>query len=148
MVSNVIGQGKADEVIPLIIKVMKLSSSIAIVGYLLLNIFPVAFLSIYGQEGEFIKLGVQVLRIVSIAMLLMSFSSIWLYAVTGTGNSRYTFLIEFAAILFYCVYIYIVLEVKYMSIVWGWLSEFLYWVILFSLSFLYIKSKKWIHTKI
>ncbi|HEU0063577.1 MAG TPA: MATE family efflux transporter [Flavisolibacter sp.] len=148
MVSNVIGQGKTDQVIPLITKVMKLSFSFAIVGYLFLNIFPVAFLSIYGQEGEFIKLGVQVLRVVSIAMLLMSFGSIWLYAVTGTGNSRYTFLIEFAAILFYCIYVYIVLEVKYMSIVWGWLSEFLYWVILFSLSFLYIKSKKWLHTKI
>jgi MATE family multidrug resistance protein len=148
MVSNVIGQGKSDEVIPLIKKVIKLSSSIAIVGFLLLNIFPATFLSIYGQDGEFITLGVQVLRVVSIAMLLMSFSSIWLYAVTGTGNSRYTFLIEFSAILFYCIYVYIVLEVKFMSIVWGWLSEFLYWVILFSLSFLYINSKKWLHTKI
>ena len=32
-------------------------------------------------------------------------------AVTGTGNSRVTFLIELAAIIFYCIYIYLVLEI-------------------------------------
>ena len=148
MVSNVIGQGKKDQVIPLINKIMKLSSSMALVVFALLILFPGLFLSIYGQEKDFMQLGIQVIRVVAFAMLLMSFSTIWLNAVTGTGSSRYTFLIELVAIIFYCLYVYIVLEVKFMSIIWGWMSELLYWTFIFSLSYTFIKSRKWIHTKI
>ena len=148
MVSNVIGQGKKDQVIPLIIKIMKLSSSLALIVFVLLILFPGLFLSIYGQEKDFMQLGMQVIRVVAFAMLLMSFSTIWLNAVTGTGSSRYTFLIELVAIIFYCLYVYIVLEVKNMSIIWGWMSELLYWTLIFSLSFTFIKSHKWIHTTI
>lgn len=148
MVSNVIGQGKIDQVIPLINKIMKLSSSMALVVFTLLILFPGLFLSIYGQEVDFMQLGIQVIRVVAFAMLLMSFSTIWLNAVTGTGSSRYTFLIELVAIIFYCLYVYFVLEVKFMSIIWGWMSELLYWTLIFTLSFTFIKSRKWIHTKI
>ena len=143
MVSNIIGQGKKELVIPLINKIVRLSLSIAIVIALLLNIFPDVYLSIYGQTEEFIHVGTPVLRLVAIVMVLMSISSIWLNAVTGTGNSRVTFLIEFFAIILYCTYVYIVLEVNKMSIFWGWASELLYWSCMLLLSFIYIKSGKW-----
>ena len=146
MVSNIIGQGRRNDVIRLIIKIMKLSCGLAAVVFILLNLFPGVFLSIYGQGNDFADAAKPVIRVVALAMMFMSVSSIWLNAVTGTGNSRFTFLIELAAIICYCFYVYIVLEVKNLSIVWGWMSELLYWFILFSLSFAYIKSKKWYHT--
>jgi hypothetical protein len=74
--------------------------------------------------------------------------TIWLNAVTGTGNSRVTFLVEIIAISFYCVYVFVVLEIKHLSIVWGWLSEVLYWTILFGCSYLYMKSRRWQSTVI
>jgi Na+-driven multidrug efflux pump len=83
------------------------------------------------------------MRVVAFAMVFMSVSTIWLNAVTGTGNSRYTFLIELAAIILYTIYVYTVMELENLSIVWGWMSEILYWTTLFSLSFVYIRSKKW-----
>ncbi|GAC1421441.1 MAG: MATE family efflux transporter [Flavisolibacter sp.] len=143
MVSNVIGQGKVGEVFPLIHRIMKLSGGLAIVVFIFLNIFPRLFLSIYGQGDEFIQAGIPVIRVVALAMMFMSVSTIWLNAVTGTGNSRYTFLIELAAIILYCVYVYLILEVGNLSIVWGWLSELLYWTVLFTLSYYYIRSLKW-----
>jgi len=148
MVSNVIGQGKKEEVIALITKIMFLSSTVALMVCLFLNVFPGTFLSIYGQGDDFTELGVPVLRVVALAMLFMSVGTIWLNAVTGTGNGKVTFLIELAAISFYCVYVYVVLELQKLSIVWGWLSELLYWSVLFSLSFIYIKSKRWHKTVI
>ncbi|HEV7620116.1 MAG TPA: MATE family efflux transporter, partial [Flavisolibacter sp.] len=143
MISNIIGQGKKDEVIKLINKIMKLSSGLAVVVFILLNIFPRLFLSIYGQGDDFIQAGIPVIRVVALAMMFMSVSTIWLNAVTGTGNSRFTFFIELAAIILYCIYVYIVLEVENLSMVWGWMSELLYWTVLFTLSYFYIKSKKW-----
>lgn len=148
MVSNVIGQGKRHEVMGLIVKIMLLSCSVAFVVFAFLNVFPKAFLSIYGQGNDFMDLGIPVLRVVAIAMLFMSVGTIWLNAVTGTGNGRMTFIIELVAISVYCVYVYAVLEWQKLSIVWGWLSELLYWTTLFSFSFTYIKSKKWYKTVI
>jgi hypothetical protein len=81
-------------------------------------------------------------------MLFMSVGTIWLNAVTGTGNGKMTFIIELAAISVYCIYVYVVLELQKLSIVWGWMSELLYWTTLFSLSFAYIKSKRWQSTTI
>jgi len=144
MVSNVIGQGKKNMVLPLIKKIMLLSMSIAVFVCILLNLFPAQYLSIYGQSTEgFVKQGIPLLRLVSIVMVLMSAASVWLNSVTGTGNSRVTFLIELAAIIFYCIYIYLVLEVYSLSIFWGWMSEIIYWSIMLFLSFAYMKSGKW-----
>lgn len=143
MVSNIIGQGKQDRVVEVIIKIVRISVSIALVVALLLNIFPAAFLSVYGQGPEFIEAAKPVVRVVSSALILMSFSTIWLNAVTGTGNSAINLLIEAVAIVLYCVYTYLVLEVFKLSITWGWMSEMLYWSVLFVLSWWYIRSGKW-----
>ena len=92
---------------------------------------------------KFIQAGIPVIRVVAFAMVLMSFATIWLNAVTGTGNSRMTFLIELSAIVFYVVYVYLVLEVFRLSIFWGWASEVLYWAVLLVLSHRFIKSRRW-----
>jgi multidrug resistance protein, MATE family len=143
MVSNIIGQKKQEEVIPLILKIIKLSTGIAIIVCLLLNIFAPSLLRIYGQGEEFILEAIPVLRIVSTALILMSFSVVWLNAVTGTGNTRINLLIEICAIVLYILYVFIVLEWLNLPITWGWASELLYWSVLFILSYLYIRSGKW-----
>jgi len=148
MVSNLIGQGKQDKVIEVINKIVRLSTGAAIVVGIFLNLFPGVFLSIYGQHVEFIEAAVPVVRVVSSALVLMSFSAIWLNAVTGTGNSKMNLLIEFITITAYCIYVYVVLQVLNLSIVVGWMSEWLYWTSIFSLSYWYIKSGKWKNKKI
>lgn len=143
MVSNVIGQGRKDLVIPLIQKIVHISFCIALVIALLLNLFPHALLSIYGQDASFTQDAIPVVRVVSSALVLMSFSTVWLNAVTGTGNSTVNLAIEAAAILLYSVYVYFVLEVFKWSITYGWMSEWLYWSTMFILSWWYIHSGRW-----
>ena len=143
MVSNIIGQGKHEQVIPAIKKIVKLSTGIALVLCVFLNLFPHLFLSIYGQSDEFIQQGIPVIRVVSLAMILMSFSVVWLHAVTGTGNTKVTFLIEAVTIILYCVFIYVVLEKLKLSITIGWMSEWLYWTCMFIPAFFYLRSGRW-----
>lgn len=143
MVSNVIGQGKKDQVIPLIGKISRISILIAVFMCLLLNFFPQFYLVLFRNDENFIETGIPVLRAVGFIMIILSIGTVWLNAVTGTGNTRITFLIEVVAMIFYCTYVFIVLEVKHLSILWGWLSELIYWSILLSLSYFYIRSNKW-----
>jgi multidrug resistance protein, MATE family len=143
MVSNIIGQRKHDQVIYVINKIVRLSTGISLLLCLMLNLFPELFLSIFGQDKEFIAQGIPVIRVVSFAMLLMSFSVIWLHAVTGTGNTKVTFLIEAIAIIFYSAYVYLIMEEFKLSITFGWMSEWLYWTCMFIPAFFYLRSGKW-----
>ena len=143
MVSNIIGQGKKEKVQSLIYRIVKISTGLSLIGAILFNLFPGLLLSIYGQDKEFIAAGIPVIRIVTAAMVLMSFSVVWMNAVTGTGNSRITFLIELITIILYCIYVYVVLEKYNLAITYGWMSEWLYWLSIFSFSYWYIRSGKW-----
>ena len=143
MVSNIIGQGKKEKVQGLIWRIVKISTSLSSIIAALINLFPQQLLAAYGQDETFITAAIPVVRVVTIAMVLMSFSVIWMNAVTGTGNSRITFLIELITIVLYCIYVYVVLEKYNLSITIGWMSEWLYWLSIFFFSWLYIKSGKW-----
>jgi len=143
MVSNIIGQGRKDQVIHVINKIVKLSTGIALILCLILNLFPQLFLSIFGQGDEFVRQGIPVIRVVSLAMILMSFSVVWLHAVTGTGNTKVTFMIEALAIIFYSVYVFVIMEKLKLSITYGWMSEWLYWTCMFVPAYFYLRSGRW-----
>ncbi len=143
MVSNIIGQGRQDEVKALVMRITRLSLLCTAILAAIINIFPQTFLSIFGQEKTFIDEALPVMRVVSSAMLMMSVAVIWLNAVTGTGNSRITFLVELLAISLYCVFVYCVLEIMNWSIVIGWMSEWLYWSSIFVCAWLYMRGNRW-----
>jgi putative MATE family efflux protein len=143
MVSNIIGQGRTPEVVPLIKRISGISFAISSVIFICLNLVPHWFLSFYGQGDDFIREAIPVVRIVSIALLLMSVGTVWLNAVTGTGNTLVNLRIEFITIFIYCGYVYIVLEYLHLPITWGWGSEWVYWMSMFSMAFFYIRSGKW-----
>lgn len=143
MVSNIIGQNKEEEVLPLIRRIIKISFSLSLFLFVMLNIWPEAFLSFYGQSKEFISDATPVIRVVSLALLMMSFGTIWLNAVTGTGNTKVNLMIEFITIVVYCIYVYLTLEYWNLPITWGWASEWVYWLSMFSMAFLYMRSGRW-----
>lgn len=143
MVSNIIGQGKGHRVKELIWKIIRISTGVSAIIAILINIFPEVLLSVYGQDTEFTKMAIPVVRVVTLAMVFMSFAIVWVNAITGTGNSRVTFLIELITIVIYSIYVWFVLERCSLSITIGWMSEWLYWLSLFSLAWLYMRTEKW-----
>jgi putative MATE family efflux protein len=148
MVSNVIGQNKQELVIPLINKIMAWSVGFASIVCVILNLYPHAFLSVYGQGEDFIQAGIPVLKVVSLALVLMSISVVWMNAVTGSGNSSMNLATEFVAIIFYCIYVYTTLEKMQLPITWGWGSEWIYWTTILIPSYWYMQSGRWKKIKI
>jgi Na+-driven multidrug efflux pump len=148
MVSNIIGQGRQNEVMPLINRIAGISFGISSFIFILLTIWPEWFLSFYGQSSEFIADGIPVVRVVSIALLMMSVSTVWLNSVTGTGNTVVNLTIEFITIVIYSIYVYLVLEYWNLPITWGWASEWVYWISMFTMAFLYMRSGRWRNKKI
>lgn len=143
MVSNIIGQGKKEQVLLLIKKIMTLSFLLTLLLCIVANLFPGLFFQVFGRDQDFTKEAIPVIRIVTLGLLLMSVATVWLNSVTGTGNTKVNLAIEIIAIIFYTIYIWLVLDVWKLGLVWAWASELLYWFVLFILSFAYIKSGRW-----
>jgi len=143
MVSNVIGQGMSKRVMILVGRIILLSAGSTLVIFIPVQFFTREILSIFNDDAAFLAMAIPVLRIVSVAILMMSVSTICLNAVTGTGNTRVNLMIEMVTIVLYCVYVYLVMDVYNLSIAWGWGSEWVYWSSIFIMSFAYLKSGKW-----
>jgi MATE family multidrug resistance protein len=143
MVSNIIGQGREDRVMELIGKILRLSVGLSIGVALLLNLIPQVLLSVYGQDEVFTRAAIPVIRVVSFAMIIQSFATIWLNAIMGAGHTRISLVIELTTLFFYSIYVYFVLERWQLSIVYGWMSEWLYWAMTFALAFWYMRTGRW-----
>ncbi len=147
MISNLMGQNREQEVLPAIKKIMFWSLGFCSIPVIMLNVFPTIYFSLFGQDDSFIKEGVPVIRIVSLGMIFMSIANVWLNAVTGIGKTTINLGIEIIAIFFYLLYTLYFMKVNYISLAVAWSNEFVYWTLIFSLSFLYIRGGKWKNKK-
>lgn len=143
MVSNFIGQGLEGEVFGIIRRICKFSLGCAVVVCLGLNLFSSAFLHIYTSDPVLIHGAIPSLEVLSLSTLLASVSTIIYNGVTGTGHTRVNILIELAAVSFYLVYCYIIIQRLRLSLAFAWGSEFLYWIIVLIACLLYLGSGKW-----
>jgi putative MATE family efflux protein len=145
MVSNLIGQNRKEMVIPVVKKISLWSLGLCMLMICFLNLFPVTFFSLFGQDESFLAEGVPVIRMVSLGMIFMSVSNIWLNAVTGTGNTRINLQIEIISISLYLVYTWYFMKLHYISLSIAWSNEFVYWVSILFMASGYMFSKKWMH---
>jgi MATE family multidrug resistance protein len=143
IISNLIGQGRQEEMFSIIRKMVTISVVGMSILVLILNLFPGTFLGVFGQKQGFIESGTSTLRIVSTAMIILCVGVIWLNAVIATGKTHVVFWIEVAGIAAYLAYVWIVIEIIKLSIEVAWMSEWIYWIVLFLPSFFYLKYGNW-----
>jgi MATE family multidrug resistance protein len=143
MVSNVIGQGREQSVLPLVWKIAKLSLTVTATICLLLLLFPYGFLSLYRDDPELVAFAIPSLRVIVLATLIMSVSTVVFNAVVGTGRTLVNLTIEIGCVLTYLLYCYIIIERLRSPLHIAWGSEFVYWTSLLVVSFLYLRSGRW-----
>ncbi len=143
IISNLIGQGRADEIFDIIRRMSVISILGMLIFVIILNIYPSLFLDLYGQGDAFVASGLGPLRVVSIAMLILCIGVIWLNAVVATGKTKIVFYIELFGIVSYLTYVWLVTEELGLDLEVAWMSEWVYWGIMFLLSYLYLKRGKW-----
>ena len=148
MVSNVIGQGKPREVINLVIKISKLSFIYALALCLLMLAFSGEFLSLYSSDASLIAFTIPSLRVIVVAMLIMSLSTVAFNGVVGTGNTLVNLSMEIGCVGSYLLYCYYFIYLRHSDLYICWGSEFVYWTCLLVASGLYLRSGRWRGKKI
>ena len=143
LVSNLIGAGRKEEILPLINKVAFISFILVLPLMISTYFFPELFAHIYTDDEGLILASIPVMRIVSIANLLFAFSFIIFNGVSGTGNTRTAFFMEFVTLFFYISYVYYTAIINPSSVAVVWMSEFVYWIIIGGLGYWYLLKGGW-----
>ncbi len=143
LVSNMIGEGHKEQVIPFIHKSIKIVLITLIPLMLFTFAFPDFFARIYTNNFELVAATIPTLRVVSVAMVFCGIGSILFNAISGTGNTKSAFLIEFLTLFFYVVYVYYTAVVLRASVEIVWMSEFVYWIIIGSMAYWYLRKGNW-----
>ena len=143
MVSNIIGQGRQKEVMGIILKICKLSLLYAICVCALLLVFSREFLSIYSDDLSLISFAIPSLRVIVVATLIMSISTVVFNGVVGTGNTLVNLTMEITCVGTYLLYCYFIISQWHSQLYICWGSEFIYWTTLLTGSVIYLKSGRW-----
>lgn len=143
LVSNLIGQGRKEEVMSLVLKVVRLCTLGVLFIVTLGTIFPGIALKIYTNDPELISASLPALYVVNVAALFLAVGFVFFSAVSGTGKTHISFLIELIVIFFYVASAFILADILRQPIYIVWMAEFFYAFLLGILSFFYLKSGKW-----
>lgn len=148
MVSHAMGEGHPEKVIPIVKRINKVSLLYAFILCVVLLTFSREFLSLYRNDDALITLAQPSLRVIVVAMLIMSLATVTFNGVVGTGKTFINLAIEITCVSSYLIYCYIVIQRMRLPLQWAWASEFVYWTALLLTSSLYLRSKRWTGKKI
>lgn len=143
MVSNLIGQGRNHEIPSFLRRVMILSFTSMLVMSLPLWLYPRLMAGFFTDDLLLMELSVASQIVVVLALYLFSVSNIYFQAVSGTGNTRVSLIIEVFCIILYLLYAYIT-AIRFatpLHFIWG--AEVLYMISFGILAYLYILSGRW-----
>lgn len=148
LVSNLIGQGKHEEVMSLTFKVAKLCALGVSILVLLGVTFPHLALDIYTSDPLLVQASLPALYVVNIAAFFLAIGFIFFSAVSGTGKTQVSFLIELAVIICYLLTAYILADVTRQQVYVIWMSEYCYAFLLGTISYFYLQKGKWKSTQV
>ena len=148
MVSNLIGQGKQNEVMILVNRIIKMATLISLAMILLNVFFRIPLLNLFTGDEAIIHDSYGSLVMVWIAMIVFPMALVCISAVSGTGATRTALYIEIVAILIYMFYLVVTVFKLNLSLETAWLAEAIYWLFTGVASYIFLKSLRWTKIRI
>lgn len=147
LVSNLIGKEEIKQVMPLCNSIIKNCYCFVIPLALIIGIFPTLFLRIYTDTPDLIINALPSLWVMLSAYIVAVPAFVYFFAVSGTGSTRSTLLIELFSLCIYVGYIIYVTVYLKMDVAICWTSDIVYYTMIFT-SFFYLWKGNWQNRKI
>jgi putative MATE family efflux protein len=143
LVSNLIGEGNSDRVLPVVKKISGLSFGITLFIIIILSLAPRFAVSVYTVDPSLIDQTVPVLYVIMAGLAIGSIASIMFNAVSGTARTEIALIIEVITIVIYLIFTYLFALKFVFPVHYVWTVEVMYFLIIGTLSYFYIKSGYW-----
>ena len=142
VIGNVVGQKKIQEVIPLLKRIIIISSLFILCFSLPAFIFPRAFISAIAEES-LIEISVKPLYVALLALQLYGFSTVLFNCIASIGSTLASLIVEILVIIVYVIYLYFIFFVLDVELAVVWTTEWVYWTTLALLSIAYLRFYSW-----
>ncbi len=140
---NLIGEGRASEVVEATKKVALMNTKIILGCLVFFALFCVPILRIYTNDVGLIQKSILPYLTALLCYIPLLSGWCWFQAASGTGHARYTMFIELIAMLFYTFYIGFVILYLKMPLYVCMLSDGVYNLVVFVMSYQFMHSGKW-----
>ena len=141
LTSRIIGEGKSNEVMATVWKVVKNSFLCSVILVTVTAIIPQLVLKVYTDDMSLVQAAIPSIYVVCVATLLGAFSMTFFEAVSGTGNTSAAMALEFGILILYIVYVFLMSKTS--NIAGVWTAEWLYNICIGLISLLYIWKANW-----
>ena len=148
LVSNAIGAGKLEEVMPISRRIIGLCYMIVIPMMALVYLIPAPVLRIYTDSASLLQDCIPALYVMLGYYFIAVPGSVWFNTMSGTGNTRSALLAELVTAVAYTLAIYFLIFRLRPNIASCWIVEYVYWGVLLLFSFIYLKKADWWNKKI
>ena len=143
LVSNALGEGKPDHVIPIIRKILKFSLVAMAITVSVAALLPREAIAIYTSDASLIEATVPSYYIILAATFLFMAMSILFNGVLGTANTKFALGIEVITLVFYLTSAWLFAVKLHLQIEYVWTAEFVYSSSIGILSYWYLKKGNW-----
>ena len=143
MVSNVIGEGHPEGVIPIIRRVLILCAVTMVPLLAFFAIFPHWIIGLFTDIPSLIQGAVPTLWVMCAAMLLTLPWNVYLQSVAGTGDTRVCLRFDVVALCIYAVYCTVIIGILQSDIALCWTADGVYALCIWIQGVVYIHRDKW-----
>lgn len=147
-VSQFLGRGNSEAMRSIIIKVLHLCLPLIIFIVIIMAIFPHQVLGLLTNDINIISAAIPVYFVVLGSAPLIAAATIFFSALTGTGKTNVTLIIEILVLSVYMLFAwFFIIKIK-MPLEVAWTVEYIYAILMASGSLLYLKYGNWRKAKV
>jgi Na+-driven multidrug efflux pump len=150
LISNLIGQGRFDAVLPATWKTGKLCWLVTAIIAIPVLLAPGFFLyPLLGKSDMSLVVEAQPVFYVLLGLLTLScFGAVSFNALAGTGATWFGLKLQALCIAVYLGYVFYITNYTSLDLLWVWMAEILYWMAMLSLTTWYLAGGKWKHLRV
>lgn len=106
-------------------------------------LYPEKMVWLVNEDAAYIKDSARILQLISGSILIYGLSSVYFQTISGSGNTRVTFIVECICTLLYLISAWLLMKVWHAPIHLVWLVEYVYFIAMGAVSLIYLKFFRW-----
>ena len=143
LVSNLIGEGHPEGVIPIIRRVLMLCTITMLPLLVFFFLCPHLIISLFTDIPTLVQASVPTLKVMCVATAVTLPWNVYLQSVAGTGDTRVCLRFDAVALCIYAVYCTVIIGILKSSIAVCWTADGIYSLCIWIQCIVYIHGKKW-----
>ena len=84
-----------------------------------------------------------IFHLMLLILSLATFGSVFVNSLSGTGATWFGLRLQMITLTVYLTYLFVAVNVLHVSLVWVWVGEVVYWIVMILMVVFYLRTERW-----